>query len=90
VDEGRFIPQWLMGLSSLWIAASSALKAEYRAIHRMGTSQREDKRMTKADFTAYRNPAGELVSDRAIHRGWECYDSDTRALQAQLQNGVVQ
>ena len=56
----------------------------------MHISQREDKRMTKADFAAYLVLAWELVSDNAIHHGWECYDPDTRALWEQLQAAVVE
>jgi hypothetical protein len=67
-----------------------ALKAEYRAINRYEMSQREDERMTKADFAAFLILAWGLVSDEAIHRGWECYNSDTEALLAQLQEAADQ
>ena len=34
--------------------------------------------------------AWELVWDRAIQHGWECYDPDTTLLEAQLQEAVKQ
>jgi hypothetical protein len=40
--------------------------------------------MTKADFAAYLLLAWELVSEDAIHRGWECYSPDTDLLQREL------
>jgi hypothetical protein len=53
-------------------------------------SQREDKRMTKADFAAYPILVWELMSEGAVRRGWECFAPDTGALQAQLADAVVQ
>ena len=67
-----------------------ALKAEYRAIYRWEMSQREDRRMTKADFAAYLILAWELVSERAIQHGWECFDPDTTRLEAELLDAVGQ
>jgi hypothetical protein len=67
-----------------------ALKAEYRAIYRMGMSHREDRRMTKADFAAYPILAWDLVSDGTVRRGWERFDPDTSVLQADLQDAVLQ
>jgi hypothetical protein len=46
--------------------------------------------MTKADFAAYLILAWGLVSDGAVRRGWGCFDSDTEALLAHLQEAVVQ
>ena len=87
----HYIPPGLTDLlQPLDRSVFGALKAEYRAIYRMDMSQREDKRMTKADFAAYLVLAWELVSDNAIHHGWECYDPDTRALWEQLQAAVVE
>jgi hypothetical protein len=56
----------------------------------MDMSQREGARMTEVDFAAHMILPWELVSDGAIRCGWECYDSDTGALQDQLQDAVVQ
>jgi hypothetical protein len=56
----------------------------------MDMSQREDKRMTKADFAAYLIRAWELVSEGAVRRVWECFDCETGALQAQLEDAVAQ
>jgi hypothetical protein len=81
----QFIPPGLTDLlQPLDRSAFGALKAEYRAIYRMGMSQREDKRTTKADFAAYPIRARELVSDWAMHRGWDCYDPDIGAPHGQL------
>jgi hypothetical protein len=78
----HFIPPGLTDLlQPLDRSVFGALKAEYRAIYRMDMSQREGRRMTKADFAAHLIPAWELVSDEAVRRGWECFDPDTRALQ---------
>jgi hypothetical protein len=46
--------------------------------------------MTKADFAAYPILAWELVSDGAVRRGRQCFDPNTRALQAELQDAGVQ
>jgi hypothetical protein len=87
----HFIPPRLTDpLQPLDRSVFGALKAEYRAIYRMDMSQREDKRMTKAGFGAYLIVAWELVSEGAVRREWECFDPDTGALQAQLENAVVQ
>jgi hypothetical protein len=49
----HFIPSGLTDLlQPLDRSVFGALKAEYRAIYRMDMSQREDRRMTKADFAA--------------------------------------
>jgi hypothetical protein len=90
-----FIPRGLMDLlQPLDRSVFGALKAEYRPIHRMDMSQREDKRMTKADFAAYLILAWELVSEGAVRRGvgggWVCLDTDTGAMQAQLRDAGVQ
>jgi hypothetical protein len=87
----RFIPPGLTDLlQPLDRSVFGALQAEYRAIYRMDMSQREDRRMTKADFAAYLILAWELVSDGAVRRGWECLDPAPRALPAELQDAVVQ
>jgi hypothetical protein len=70
-------------------SASGFLRAEYRAIFRGDMAHREDKHMTRADFTAYLMLAWDLVSEEAIHRGWTCYDPDTRALERELQAAVA-
>ena len=87
----HFIPPGLTDLlQPLDRSVFGALKAERRAIYRRDMSMRDDKRMTKADFAAYLILAWELVSDRAIVHGWECYDHDTRRLEEQLQEAVAQ
>jgi hypothetical protein len=65
-------------------AVRGALKAEYRAIYLYEMSQREDTSMAKANFAAYRLLAGELVSEDAIHRDWQCYRPDTEVLEREL------
>jgi hypothetical protein len=52
-------------------------------------AHRDDKHMTKADFPAYLMLAWDLVSEEAIHRGWTCYDTVTRALERELQTAVA-
>jgi hypothetical protein len=80
----HFIPPGLTDLlQPLDRSLFGALKAEYRAIYRIDMSQREDKRMTKADFAPY-------LTLGAVRRGWECFDCDTGALRAQLEDAVVQ
>jgi hypothetical protein len=87
----HFIPPGLTDLlQPLDRSVFGALKAEYRAIYRMDMSQRQDKRKTKADFAAYLILWWELVSEGAVRRGWGCFDPDTGALQAQLEDAVVQ
>ena len=51
-------------------------------------SEREEKRMGKADFAAYLILAWEQVWDGAIQQGWEWYDPDTTRVEAQQQEGV--
>jgi hypothetical protein len=46
--------------------------------------QREDKSMAKADFAAFLLLAWELVSEDAIHRGWECYCPEIEVLEGEL------
>jgi hypothetical protein len=78
----HFMPPGLTDiLQPLDRAIFGALKAEYRAIYRHEMSQREDKSMTKADFAAYLLLAWELVSEDAIHRGWECYRPEIEVLE---------
>jgi hypothetical protein len=68
----HFIPPGLTDvLRPLDRSVFGALKAKYRAIYRYEMSQREERRMTKADFAAFLILAWDLVSDEAIHRGWE-------------------
>ena len=87
----HFIPPGLTDLlQPLDRSVFGAFKAEYRAIYRRDMAQREDRRMTKADFAAYLILAWELVSDRAIQHGWECYDPDTTLLEEQLREAVEQ
>jgi hypothetical protein len=61
-----------------------ALKAEYRAIYRNEMSQRQDKRASKADFAAFAILAWELVSEEAIHDGWDCYSPECANLAQEL------
>jgi hypothetical protein len=76
----HFIPPGLTDLlQRLDRSVFAALKAEYRAIYRMDMSQREDKRMTKADFAACLILAWELVSEGAVRGDWECFYPDTGA-----------
>jgi hypothetical protein len=87
----HFIPPGLTDLlQPLDRSVFGALKAEYRAIHRMDMCQGEDKWIAKADFAAYLILAWELVLDGAVRRGWECFTPDTEALQARLRDAVVQ
>ena len=53
-------------------------------------SQREDKRMTKADFAASLILAWEPVSYRASRPGWECLQPNATLLKAQLREAVGQ
>jgi hypothetical protein len=53
-------------------------------------SQKEDKSMTKADTAAYLLLVRELVSEDAIHRGWECHSPDTELLQRELLADLVE
>jgi hypothetical protein len=67
-----FIPPGLTELlQPLDRSISGALRAEYRAIYRDEMSQRQEKRMTKADCGAYLILAWDLVSDQVIHQGME-------------------
>jgi hypothetical protein len=43
----------------------------------------------EADFTAYLMLAWDLVSEKATHRRWTCYDPDTRALERELHAAVA-
>ena len=54
-------------------------------MYRGDMSQREDKRVRKADLAAYLILAWEVVSDEAIQHGWECNDPGTTRLEGQLQ-----
>jgi hypothetical protein len=86
----HFIPPGLTGVvQPVGRSVFGALKAEYRPIYRGDLAHREDKHVTKADFTAYLMLACDLVSEEAIHRGWTCYAPDTRALKRELQTAVV-
>ena len=78
----HFIPPGLTDLlQPLDLAVFGALKAEYRAIYRFEMSQRDDKRMAKADFAAFLILAWELVSVEAVRSGWACYSPDGGLLQ---------
>jgi hypothetical protein len=56
----------------------------------MDMSPRKDRRMTKADCPENLILAWEPGPDEAVRRGWECFDPDTGALQAQSEDAVVQ
>jgi hypothetical protein len=61
----HFIPPGLTGLlQPLDRSVFGAVKAEYRAIYGDDMSQRQDKRVSKADFAAFAILAWELVSER--------------------------
>ena len=86
-----FMPPSLRDLlQALDRSVFGALKAEYWAMYRRDMSQREEKRMGKADFAAYLILAWELVWDGAIEQGWEWYDPDTTRVEAELQEAVGQ
>jgi hypothetical protein len=48
-------------------------------------SQRQDKRVSKADFATFLILAWELVSEEAIHHGWDCYSPDGAILAQKLE-----
>ena len=86
-----FIPRSLRDLlQALDRSVFGALKAEYWAMYGRDMSQREEKRMGKADFAAYLILAWEQVWDGALQQGWEWYDPDTTRVEAQQQEGVGQ
>jgi hypothetical protein len=77
----HFIPPGLTDLvQPLGRSVFGALKAEYRAIYRNEMSQRQDKRMSRADFAVFLILAWEFVSEEAIHHGWACYSADDAIL----------
>jgi hypothetical protein len=83
----HFIPPGLTDLlQPLDRSVFGALKAEYRAIYRNEMSQRQDKCVSKADFATFAIVAWELVSEEAIHHGWDCYSPDG-AIPAQMFEG---
>jgi hypothetical protein len=86
----HFISPGLTGIvQPLDRSVFGGLKAELRTIYRGNMAHREDKRMTKAEFTAYLMLACDLVSEEAVHRGWTCYDRDTRGQERELQTAVA-
>jgi hypothetical protein len=81
----HFIPPGLTDLlQPLDRSEFGALKAEYRAIYRNEMSERQDERVSKADFAAFAVLAWELVWEEAIHHGWDCYTPDGAILAEEL------
>jgi hypothetical protein len=84
----HFIPPGLTGIiRPLDRSVFGALKAEYRPIYRGDMAHREDKHVTKADFTAHLVLTWDLVSEEAIYRSWTCYNPGTRALEREFADG---